>query len=196
MLTRHIREFLQVTPGLTTLWSSSHECVHGRYTSWSPPPYVIFASTSRPPDVTHVINETRPSPFFALFRFRVLYWTQTKELKRGRPGNEATPNPRMWALCSCFVLLYLHFLVDLLLADQVMCEWGYMCEWCLQVWMRLVCTTITTITSIKGITPICAVFGSVIYKASGTPLCVHSTYAFLCVEQLCTLQNGFSGLCK
>ena len=40
-------------------------------------------STSRPPDVTHVINETRPSPFFALFRFRVLYWTQTEEQKNG-----------------------------------------------------------------------------------------------------------------
>jgi len=38
------------------------------YNDPSPP-----TSTSRPPDVTHVINETRPSPFFALFRFRVLY---------------------------------------------------------------------------------------------------------------------------
>ena len=28
--------------------------------------------------------------FRALFCFRVLYRTQTKELKRGRPGNEAT----------------------------------------------------------------------------------------------------------
>ena len=58
---------------LTTLRSSSHECLHGRYTGWSPPPYVIIVSTSCPPDVTHVMNETRPSPFFALFRFRVLY---------------------------------------------------------------------------------------------------------------------------
>ena len=33
----------------------------------------------------------RPPPFFALFRFRsALYWTQTKERKRGRPGNEAS----------------------------------------------------------------------------------------------------------
>ena len=30
---------------LTTLWSTSHECVHGRYTDWSPPPYVIITST-------------------------------------------------------------------------------------------------------------------------------------------------------
>ena len=74
---------------LTTLWSSYHECVHGRYTGWSPPPYVIFTSNSRPPDVTHVMNETRPSPFFALFRFHVLYWMQTKEIKWGRSGNEA-----------------------------------------------------------------------------------------------------------
>ena len=35
------------------------------------------------------MNETRPSPIM-LFHFRVLYWTQTEELKWGRPGNEAT----------------------------------------------------------------------------------------------------------
>ena len=35
----------------------------------APPPYVIFVSTSCPPDVTHVMDETRPSPFFVLFRF-------------------------------------------------------------------------------------------------------------------------------
>ena len=29
------------------------------------------------------MDETRPSPFFALFRFRVLYWTQTDEQKTG-----------------------------------------------------------------------------------------------------------------
>jgi len=29
------------------------------------------------------ISETRPSPFFTLFRFRVLYWTQTEEQKTG-----------------------------------------------------------------------------------------------------------------
>ena len=27
------------------------------------------------------------TPFLALFHFRVLYWTQTEELKRGRPGH-------------------------------------------------------------------------------------------------------------
>ena len=45
--------------------------------------------TSHPPDVIHVIGVPRHSPFFALFHFRVLYWTKTKEQKRGRPGNEA-----------------------------------------------------------------------------------------------------------
>ena len=30
-------------------------------------------STSRPPDVIHVIGVPRPSPFFTLFRFHVLY---------------------------------------------------------------------------------------------------------------------------
>ena len=74
---------------LTMLRSNSHECVHGCYTGWSPPPYIIIASTLRPPDVTHVMDETRPSLFFALFHFRVLYWTQTEEQKRGRPGNKA-----------------------------------------------------------------------------------------------------------
>ena len=69
---------------LTALWSSSDECVHGCYTSWSPPPYVIIVSTSRPPDVTHVMNETRPSPFFALFRFRVLHWNKAR--LQGSPG--------------------------------------------------------------------------------------------------------------
>ena len=44
---------------------------------------VHLASTLCPPDVTHVMNETRSSPFFPLFRFRVLYWTQTKEQKTG-----------------------------------------------------------------------------------------------------------------
>ena len=31
-----------------------------------------------------VMDETRPSPFFALFRFRGLYWTQTEEQKTGK----------------------------------------------------------------------------------------------------------------
>ena len=39
--------------------------------------------TSRPPDIIHVIGVPRPSPFFALFRFRVLYWMRTKEQKTG-----------------------------------------------------------------------------------------------------------------
>ena len=36
-----------------------------------------------PPDVIHVIGVPRPSLFFALFRFRVLYWTKTEEQKTG-----------------------------------------------------------------------------------------------------------------
>ena len=31
-------------------------------------------STLRPPNVIHVIGVPRPSPFYALFRFRVLYY--------------------------------------------------------------------------------------------------------------------------
>ena len=77
---------------LATLWSSFHECVHGRYTGWSPPPYIIIASTSRPPDVTHVMDETRPSPFFTLFRFRVLN-ANRRTKTREAPGNEAIPIP-------------------------------------------------------------------------------------------------------
>ena len=67
---------------LTTLRSSSHECLHGRYTGWSPPPTSLRV-TSCPPDVTHVMNETRPSPFFALFRFRVLYVNANRRAKTG-----------------------------------------------------------------------------------------------------------------
>ena len=45
------------------------------------PPYVHLAFTKR-----HSRDRcSRPSPFFALFRFRVL----SKNKKRGRPGNEA-----------------------------------------------------------------------------------------------------------
>ena len=40
-------------------------------------------STSRPPDVIHVIGVPRPSPFFALFCFCVLYWTKSEEQKTG-----------------------------------------------------------------------------------------------------------------
>ena len=79
-----------------TLWSSDHECVSATHIcGWSPPPYVNFVSTSRPPRVHlastwhHAINETRPSPFFALFRFRVLYWTKTEAHKTGEAGDKA-----------------------------------------------------------------------------------------------------------
>ena len=64
---------------------------------------VVFAvgplpltSTSRPPrihrtSVTHVMNETRPSPLFAVSSASVYYTERKpKNKKRGRPGNEAT----------------------------------------------------------------------------------------------------------
>ena len=45
-------------------------------------------STSHPPDVMYVIGVPRPSCLSPLFSFHVLYRTQTKEQKRGRPGNK------------------------------------------------------------------------------------------------------------
>ena len=45
--------------------------------------------TSRPPDIIHVIGVLRPSPFFMLFHFRVLYSTQTEEQKTGEAWDEA-----------------------------------------------------------------------------------------------------------
>ena len=50
--------------------------MHGRYSGWSPPPYIIIVSTSRPPDVTHVVDETRPSPF--LRSSASVYFTERK----------------------------------------------------------------------------------------------------------------------
>ena len=54
---------------------------------WAPPPYVHLA----PPDVIHVINETRPSPFFAVSSTSV-YYVECKATNKkwGRPGNEAS----------------------------------------------------------------------------------------------------------
>ena len=61
----------------------------------APPP---LRPPLHPPDVTHVMNCTRPSAFFAAlprfsppFRIRVLLSTETEEQKKqGRPGNEAS----------------------------------------------------------------------------------------------------------
>jgi len=72
------------------------------FCGWVPPPYVHLA-------FTHMMNETRPSPFFTLFRFRVLCWTQTEEQKWGRPGNKAIHT--VWTctymydctVCSCIL---------------------------------------------------------------------------------------------
>ena len=46
--------------------------------------------TSRPKDVIHVTGVPMAFLFFKLFRLRVLYWMQTKEQKKGWPGNEAS----------------------------------------------------------------------------------------------------------
>ena len=42
-----------------------------------------LTSTSRLHDVTHVMNDTRPSPFFAALPHHVLLSTQTEEQKAG-----------------------------------------------------------------------------------------------------------------
>ena len=53
----------------------------------SPLPYVIFASTSCPPDITHVMNETRPSPFFCALPLLCIILNANR---RTQNGNEAT----------------------------------------------------------------------------------------------------------
>ena len=52
---------------------------------WNLRPHVHLASTW----CIHVISFPRPSSRLPLICFCVLYWVQTKEQKRGRPGNEA-----------------------------------------------------------------------------------------------------------
>jgi len=44
--------------------------------------------TPCPPDITHVMNAPRPSPFLLFFRFCAILSIQTEEPKPGRPGNE------------------------------------------------------------------------------------------------------------
>ena len=57
---RPIGKFSLVYPGC--------KCTCSRhYLVWSPPPYVIFPSTLRPPNITYMMNETRPSPFFFVY---------------------------------------------------------------------------------------------------------------------------------
>ena len=53
------------------------------YSSADPSPPT---STLRPPDVIHVIGVPRPSPFFALFRFRVLQMYTERKLKNKKTG--------------------------------------------------------------------------------------------------------------
>jgi len=51
---------------------------------WTPP-------SQSPLDAAHVMNAPKPSLFSPLFHFCVLLSMQTKEQKRGRLGNKATP---------------------------------------------------------------------------------------------------------
>ena len=50
-----------------------------------------LTSTSRPPDITHVMNETRPSLFFCAFPLQcyIIILNANRRTKRGRPRNEA-----------------------------------------------------------------------------------------------------------
>ena len=59
----------------------AHELVDGQH-----PP----TSTSRPPDVIHVVGVPKPSPFFVLFHFHVLYQMKTEEQKTGGLGTLAS----------------------------------------------------------------------------------------------------------
>ena len=54
--------------------------------SWIPPPPM---STSRPPDVIHVMNAPRPSPFFTGLPLPCIIVNANGRQKRGRPGNKA-----------------------------------------------------------------------------------------------------------
>ena len=56
------------------------------------PPYVHLASTSRPPDVIHVIGVPRPSRFSR--SSASVYYSKPKNKKRGRPGNEVKAGTR------------------------------------------------------------------------------------------------------
>ena len=72
-------------------------------------------STSRPPDVIHVIGVPRRSLFFPLFRFRVLYWTQTEEQKNGGGlGTTLSNNYTSMSAERCQGHLALHFEASIL----------------------------------------------------------------------------------
>ena len=72
-------------------------------------------STSCPPDVIHVIGVPRPSPFFMLFCFCVLYWTQTEEKNGGGLGmrlTKASNSPKFSpSKVSRYVVLYKLFTI-------------------------------------------------------------------------------------
>ena len=53
------------------------------FCDWTPPPYIHFASTSRPSDVIQVINEPRPSPFFTCSSTSVYYTERKPKNKNG-----------------------------------------------------------------------------------------------------------------
>ena len=56
-------------------------------------------SASRPPDVIHVIDVPRPSPFFAALLLPCIIWNENRRTKLGRPENETN-------YCGCRRLLH------------------------------------------------------------------------------------------
>ena len=74
---------LDFTGKKLALWFIAHEFVVGH----CPPP----TSTSRPPDVIHVIGVPSPSLFFFLRSSASVCYTErkSKDKNRWRPGNEA-----------------------------------------------------------------------------------------------------------
>ena len=72
------------------------------FCGWAPPPYVDLMSTSRPPDITHMMNETRPSPFFAVFHF--VYYTECK--LKGKNGGGLGMRLKDYSCCPLIGLAY------------------------------------------------------------------------------------------
>ena len=101
------------------------------YSSVDPSPPT---STLRPPDVIHVIGVPRPSPFFALFRFCVLYTERKpKNKKRGRPGNETTAAPKCALLKSLVTISCIIGYTTLTLVHVASNNWYFGCWASLQV---------------------------------------------------------------
>ena len=66
------------------------------------------------------MDETRPSPFFALFRFHVLYWMQTEEQKRGGLGTRQVECS--FCLMAC-VVPCLYWVITSLMCFQYRSLW-------------------------------------------------------------------------